>query len=150
MIDRRPTVIPLLALLFVVGQASGISAQTFGTPVPLTAVGRVAPPLPPSVMVPPLATRAWGDWREDAQTRTRAASRDSLTNGAVIGAAVGAAAFAFAGVICKAEQEPDGPSCVPDTLRVAAIGAAIGLGAGLVIDVARSRNVTAVHVTLRF
>jgi hypothetical protein len=69
----------------------------------------------------------------------RAASRDSLWNGAVIGAAVGAAALGgLAATICHVHREKGGPSCVPDALRFAAMGGAIGLGAGIAIDVARS------------
>jgi hypothetical protein len=41
--------------------------------------------------------------------------RDSLKNGLVIGAIAGAAAFGtFAGILCKAQQEPGGRSCVSD------------------------------------
>ena len=69
----------------------------------------------------------------------RAASRDSLRNGALIGAAVGAAVLGgLAATICHVHRERGGPSCVPDSLRFAAIGGAIGLGAGIAIDVARS------------
>jgi hypothetical protein len=68
-------------------------------------------------------------------------SRDSLKNGVILGAIVGAAALgAFGGLICKAQQEPEGPSCVPDTLRIAAVGAAVGVGAGLAIDAALTRR----------
>ena len=71
----------------------------------------------------------------------RAASRDSLRNGAVIGAAVGAAVLGgLAATICHVHRERGGPSCVPDSLRLAAIGGAIGLGAGVAIDVARSSS----------
>ena len=69
----------------------------------------------------------------------RAASRDSLRNGALIGAAVGAAVLGgLAATICHAQRERDGPSCLPDSLRFLAIGGAIGLGAGIAIDAARS------------
>jgi hypothetical protein len=67
----------------------------------------------------------------------RAASRDSLRNGAVIGAGVGAAVLGgLAATICHVHRERGGPSCAPDSLRFAAIGGAIGLGAGIAIDVA--------------
>ena len=78
--------------------------------------------------------------------RTQAAqarpSRDSLKNGAIIGAIIGAAAFGtFAGVLCKATEEPGSNQlCLRDTLRFAAIGAAIGTGGGLAIDAAFSRD----------
>ena len=68
-------------------------------------------------------------------------SRDSLANGTLIGAAIGAAALGvFGGLLCKASQEPTGPSCVGDTFRIAAIGAAIGAGAGVAIDAALTRQ----------
>jgi hypothetical protein len=67
--------------------------------------------------------------------------RDSLKNGAIIGAIVGAAALGtFGGFLCNALQEPGTPSCLGDTLRIAAVGAAIGLGAGLAIDAALMRQ----------
>jgi hypothetical protein len=82
-----------------------------------------------------------------APTQARLATRDSLRNGAVIGAAIGAATFgAFAAILCKAYQEKGSASCVPDTLRFAAIGGAIGAGAGLAIDAARTDR----GVTVRF
>lgn len=80
----------------------------------------------------------------------RAASRDSVRNGAVIGALIGAAAFGtLAATLCHVYREPGGPSCVPDAIRFAAIGGAIGLGAGIAIDVARSPG-PMVRVTVAF
>ena len=71
----------------------------------------------------------------------RTASRDSLRNGAVVGAVIGAAALgAFAGSLCHAYREKGGASCAPDAIRFAAIGGAIGLGAGIAIDVARNSS----------
>ena len=68
-------------------------------------------------------------------------SSDSLANGTLVGAAVGAVALgAFAAIICQAQQQPGGPSCGPDVVRIAAVGAAIGAGAGLAVDAARSRH----------
>lgn len=80
-------------------------------------------------------------------SRQRSASRDSLGNGAIIGAVIGGVAIgAFAAALCKAYQEEGGASCLPDTFRFAAIGAAIGTGAGLAIDAARNDS----RVTVRF
>jgi hypothetical protein len=77
--------------------------------------------------------------RVDRPPPQRAASRDSLRNGAVVGAVIGAAALGvFAGTLCHAYREKGGASCAPDAIRFAAIGGAIGLGAGIAIDVARS------------
>jgi hypothetical protein len=79
--------------------------------------------------------------RGAAQATQRVGPRDSLRNGAIIGAVVGALAFGgFAAVLCHAYQEEGGASCVTDTLRFAAIGAGIGAGAGLAIDAARARH----------
>jgi hypothetical protein len=83
------------------------------------------------------------------QQRVRA--RDSLRNGAVIGTVIGAAAFgAFAAALCHAYQEEGGGSCLPDTLQFAAIGGAIGAGAGLAIDAARSHRGVTVRWAIRF
>jgi hypothetical protein len=68
-------------------------------------------------------------------------SRDTLANGALLGAVAGSAgAAAFAALICHIYQEQRGPSCWPDTLRGAAIGAAIGTVAGVTIDAAFTRK----------
>jgi hypothetical protein len=87
---------------------------------------------------------------EGVRALQRTVSRDSPLNGAVIGAAIGAVAFgALAATVCHVHRERGGPSCVPDALRFAAIGGAIGLGAGIAIDVARSSG-PMVRVTLAF
>jgi hypothetical protein len=81
----------------------------------------------------------------------RIASRDSLRNGAVIGAVIGGVALgAFAAALCKAYQEDGGASCLPDAFRFAAIGAAIGTGAGLAIDAARNDRGVTVRFAIRF
>jgi hypothetical protein len=78
-------------------------------------------------------------WR--ARLIQSGSSRDSLTNGIIIGAVIGAAGLGtFGGVLCKALQGPGEPSCLGDTLRIAAVGAAIGAGAGLALDAALSRQ----------
>ena len=67
--------------------------------------------------------------------------RDSLTNGTVIGALVGAAVLGVtSAAVCKVYQEPTDPSCVGHAFKVAALGAAIGAGTGLAIDAALSRQ----------
>src|SRR5918995_6505877 len=61
--------------------------------------------------------------------------RDSVKNGAVIGAIIGAVALGgFVGFLCNALQEPSDPSCVPGTLVYTGIGAGIGAAAGAGID----------------
>jgi hypothetical protein len=76
-----------------------------------------------------------------AQPAHRGSSRDTLKNGAIIGAIVGAVGLGALGAfICHLYQEEGGASCLPDTLRGAAIGAAIGTGAGVAVDAALTRN----------
>jgi hypothetical protein len=61
--------------------------------------------------------------------------RDSVKNGAVIGAIMGGIALGgFVGWLCHALQEPSDPSCMPPTLLYTAVGAGIGAGAGAGID----------------
>jgi len=87
----------------------------------------------------------------NAPPQQRAGSRDSLRNGAILGAVIGAVAFgASAAIVCKAYQEKGGASCVPDTLRFAAIGGAIGAGAGLAIDAARTDRGVTVRLAISF
>jgi hypothetical protein len=79
-------------------------------------------------------------------------SRDSLKNGALIGAIVGAVALGGLGAaVCQSFREPTDPSCLGSTLRIAAVGAAIGLGAGVAVDAALTHNAGArVAVRVRF
>ena len=75
------------------------------------------------------------------QPAQRGSSRDSLKNGAVIGAIAGAVGLgALGGLICHLYQAEGDASCWSDTLRVAAIGAAIGTGAGITVDAALTRH----------
>jgi hypothetical protein len=75
------------------------------------------------------------------QPARRGSSRDTLKNGAIIGAIAGAAGLgALGGLICHLYQEEGDASCWSDTLRLAAIGAAIGTGAGITVDAALSRH----------
>lgn len=76
-----------------------------------------------------------------AQSPQARSSRDSLKNGAIIGAVVGAAALGtLAAVICGVEHEPGTRGCASDTVRFAAIGAGIGIGAGVAVDAALTRR----------
>ena len=76
-----------------------------------------------------------------AQPAPRTSSRDTLKNGALIGAVAGAVgAGAFGALICHLYQQDGGASCWPDALRGAAIGAAIGTGTGFAIDAALTRR----------
>lgn len=86
----------------------------------------------------------------DASAQSR--KRDSLKNGAVIGAVIGAATLGtIGGVFCNLLHEPGTRGCFSDTLRVAAIGAGIGLGAGVAVDAAFARrHGVALRVRIRF
>lgn len=68
------------------------------------------------------------------------------------GAIVGAVGLgALGALICQLYQEEGGASCLPDALRGAAIGAAIGTGAGVAVDAALTRHTgVAVRVRVRF
>jgi fermentation-respiration switch protein FrsA (DUF1100 family) len=67
--------------------------------------------------------------------------RDSLKNGTIIGAVIGAVAMgAGVGALCRALQEPSDPSCWGSGLMGAAIGAGIGALGGLGIDALLARS----------
>ena len=66
---------------------------------------------------------------------------DSLKNGAIVGAVVGAAAMGiFGGLLCNALQEPSDPPCWRSVLPIAGLGAGIGLGVGVGIDALATRT----------
>ena len=61
--------------------------------------------------------------------------RDSVKNGALIGAVVGAAIFGgFVTFLCNALQEPSDPSCLGSSLMGIGIGAGAGALGGAGID----------------
>jgi len=61
--------------------------------------------------------------------------RDSLKNGALIGAVIGGIALGgFVGWLCNMLQEPSDPSCVPPALLYTGVGAGIGALGGAGID----------------
>jgi hypothetical protein len=61
--------------------------------------------------------------------------RDSLKNGALVGAVVGALAMGTGvGLLCKALQEPTDPSCWGSVGVGALYGAGIGVAAGVGLD----------------
>jgi hypothetical protein len=69
-----------------------------------------------------------------AATQTQG-QRDSLKNGAIIGAIVGAAVMGTGvGMLCKALQEPTDPSCWGSAGIGALYGAGIGVAAGVGLD----------------
>lgn len=151
--DPRQLIASLIVPLWLLVLPSDAVAQT-GAPKPLSmdrqlaASARVSP-LALALDRPSLSVRALTG---RAQLAQRGRSRDSLKNGTIIGAVVGAVALgAFGAVLCNAQQEPGGPSCLTDTLRVAALGAAIGAGAGLAVDAALTRRAgVTVSIAIRF
>jgi hypothetical protein len=77
-------------------------------------------------------------------------SRDTLKNGALIGAVVGAlTTFAFGMYLCHAIGEEGDPPCLPPALLLAAAGAGAGALAGAGIDALRSPQ-PMVRVAVRF
>ena len=62
-------------------------------------------------------------------------SRDSVKNGAIIGAVVGFIALAAPGAwICHMLKEPGDPPCWKGVVTVGAIGAGVGAAAGAGVD----------------
>lgn len=120
-----------------------------GAPKPITIAERVA-----AVRVYPAVAKPDRNVGESFRRRQAAqpVGRDSLKNGAVIGAIVGAVALGgFGAAICNALREPSDPGCLAGTLRIAAAGAAIGAGAGVAVDAALTHNTGArVAVRIRF
>ena len=73
-----------------------------------------------------------------AQTTHR---RDSLKNGAIIGAIAGAAVFGgYVTFLCNALQEPSDPSCLGSSLLGIGLGAGIGAAAGAGFDALAQRS----------
>ena len=61
--------------------------------------------------------------------------RDSVKNGALIGAVIGGIALGgFVGWLCNVLQEPSDPSCLGPSLLYTGVGAGIGAASGAGID----------------
>jgi hypothetical protein len=76
--------------------------------------------------------------------------RDSVKNGAIIGAVVaGVAAFAFGMYLCHAIREEGDPPCLKPALVLTAAAAAGGAAAGAGIDALLTRRVV-VRFSVRF
>lgn len=140
---------PLALIAWLAGFGGALAAEE---PVAVTRdaqipAGMARPRL--DVRVPSLALQRLAGTAQPAQ---RISSRDTLKNGAIVGAVAGAlGAGAFGALICHLYQEDGGASCWPDALRVAAIGAAIGTGTGLAVDAALTRQPgVAVRVRVAF
>ena len=76
-------------------------------------------------------------------------SRDSLKNGTIVGAVIGAVVMGTGvGLLCKALQEPSDPSCWGSASMGAAMGAGIGALGGLGIDAMLTRSPRALPPSL--
>ena len=130
---------PLALIVCLAGSARAIGAQEETTvPSHAPALAALERPRPVDVQSRLLAVERLVGIPQPAQRRS---SRDTLKNGAIIGAIAGAAGLgALGGLICHLYQEEGDASCWSDTLRLAAIGAAIGTGAGITVDAALSRH----------
>jgi hypothetical protein len=138
-----PSVIPVLLCLALI--------PTSGLAQPSIRNATAVPFAPATVRRVPRFSVSAERIQLNAPTQPRVRSRDSLRNGAIIGAVIGAVAFGgLAATLCKAYQEKGGATCVPDTVRFAAIGGAIGTGAGLAIDAARSDRRVTVRLAISF
>ena len=150
---RQGLIASLVATLGLVVFSSDASGQS-GRPTPRWTVDGSTPSAlvrPPLVGVQRrlLTTEALTGRARPAQPGS---PRDTLRNGAIIGAVVGAAALGtVAAFYCHLYQEEGGPSCLSDTVRAAAIGAAIGTGVGLTLDAALTRDAgVAIRIGIRF
>lgn len=77
-------------------------------------------------------------------------SRDSIKNGAIIGAVIGGVALAAPGAwICHMLREPGDPPCWKGTVTVGAIGAGIGAAVGAGIDAMAARDRGRIRVVSR-
>ena len=139
---RQGSIAPLVAMLGLVVLSSDAAGQS-GGPIPRRMVG---PPTPSALVWPPLVDVERGLLTAEARVgkalpAQSRSSRDTLKNGAIIGAVAGAVALGTVGAFyCHLYQEEGGSSCLSDTLRAAAIGAAIGTGTGLAVDAALTRH----------
>lgn len=138
---RRLTVPSLAVFCLLAVPMPGVGQTRAVTPIFLP----VQPVAAGLVWTSPSQDRRWPVVAErpprEAKPPQSGSARDSLKNGAIIGALIGGGAFgAFAGFLCHLYQEKGGPSCVPDALRFVAIGGAIGAGAGLAVDALLARR----------
>jgi len=151
--SRQTPIVSLVVALGLVVLSSDAAGQSAG---PIPRLGGQSSP--PALRWPVLVDLQRRSLTPEAPTvkaqpaQQPRSSRDTLKNGAIIGAVVGAAALGTLGAFyCHLYQEENGPSCRSDTLRAAAIGAAIGTGTGLVLDAAFARHAgVTVRIRVRF
>jgi hypothetical protein len=147
----RRVVYSVLVMLSVTMIPTSLFAQRLAPDAAAVSIPSAAVALRPATVGPRLHLAVSGEGVcVGGQPPQRAGARDSLRNGALIGAVIGVAGLgALAATLCHLHRERGGSSCVPDTIRFAAIGGAIGLGAGIAIDVARSSS-PMVRLTVAF
>ena len=154
MVTRRQA--PIVSLVVVLGLALLSSDAAGQSAAPIPSLGGQSSPLSlrwPVFVGLERQSLAPGALTIEAQPAPQPRpSHDSLKNGVIIGAVVGAGALGALGAFyCHLYQEEGGPSCRSDTLRAAAIGAAIGTGTGLVLDAAFERHAgVTVRMRVRF
>lgn len=101
------------------------------SPIPAVAQHNSAT-APPRLII---SEKAVADVLAAEQPSVNRQSRDSVKNGAAIGAVIGAIALGgFVGWLCNMLQEPSDPSCLGPSLLYTGVGAGIGAGAGAGID----------------
>jgi len=128
---RRATsslVISAVSLLMVLGPSTSRAEETVGIEQPAFAQRSSALPL---LSLPAALQQTPGS-----------PPRDSIKNGAWIGAVAGAVAFSGFGLfLCHALDDTGGhPNCFPGMFGFAAIGGGIGLGAGIAVDALLTRD----------
>jgi len=107
------------------------------SPVAASAQHNNSMELPPRLII---SEEAVADALAAEQPRPRV-DRDSVWNGALIGAIVGAAIFGgYVTFLCNALQEPSDPSCLGSSLMGIGIGAGAGALGGAGIDALMSRS----------
>ena len=89
---------------------------------------------------------AFADARRDMMQQ-----RDSVKNGAIIGAVIGGAGMAiFTTYLCNALKEPGDPSCWRGVLTISALFAGIGAAAGAGVDALVARQTPLPLIRVRF
>ena len=148
---RQKSIASLVAMLSLVVLSSAAAGQS-GGPIPRWIV---RPSTPSALVWLPLADvqrRSLSTETLIGKAAQPGSSRDTLKNGAIIGAVAGAVALGTLGAFyCHLYQEKGGPSCLSDALRGVVIGAAIGTGAGLAVDAALTRHAgVTIRVRIKF
>jgi hypothetical protein len=108
-----------------------------GAPVGAQERDDVAAPVKKLVISDAAMAPAFADARRDMMQQRR----DSVKNGAIIGAVIGGAGMGiFTTYLCNALQEPGDPSCWRGVLTISALFAGIGAAAGAGIDALIARQ----------